>query len=126
MNLNQVTVPALDVARAISFYQTMGLELIVKALPGYARFECPEGEATFSIHKVDQLPKGEGIRLYFECNDLDAEVKRLKAAGLHFDSEPRDEPWLWREARLSDPDHNQIVLFHAGKNRKYPPWRLAN
>lgn len=126
MNLNQVTVPALDVAKAIAFYQTLGLHLIVEALPGYARFECPEGEATFSIHKVDQLPGGDGVHVYFECRDLDAEVKRLKAAGLHFDSEPRDKPWLWREARLSDPDHNQIVLFKAGKNRKYPPWRLKD
>ncbi len=126
MNLNQITVPALDVPRAIAFYKTLGLRLIVEALPGYARFECPEGEATFSIHKVDQLPVGEAVVVYFESKDLDAEVNRLKATGVKFDSDPRDEPWLWREARLQDPDQNRLVLFQAGKNRKDPPWRLTD
>ena len=33
MNLNQITVPALDVAEAIIFYKTLGLKLIVESLP---------------------------------------------------------------------------------------------
>ncbi|MEJ0043657.1 MAG: VOC family protein [Rhizomicrobium sp.] len=51
MRLNQVTVPALDVAASIAFYKTLGLRLIVES-PHYARFELPDGEATFSIHLV--------------------------------------------------------------------------
>lgn len=47
MNLNQVTVPSLNVEKAVNFYQKLGLELIVKALPNYARFACPDGNATF-------------------------------------------------------------------------------
>ena len=125
MNLNQVTVPSLDVSRAVIFYKKLGLKLIVNALPNYVRFECPTGEATFSIHLVDQLPKGEGIKVYFESDDLDTEVARLKSEGVSFDTEPRDEPWLWREARLKDPDQNQLILFQAGANRKNPPWRVA-
>jgi hypothetical protein len=35
------------------------LELIVEALPHYARLVCPDGASTFSIHFVDDLPKGE-------------------------------------------------------------------
>jgi catechol 2,3-dioxygenase-like lactoylglutathione lyase family enzyme len=50
MNLNQVTVPSTDVRRSIDFYQSLGLMLIVENLPSYARFECPEGDATFSVH----------------------------------------------------------------------------
>lgn len=60
MNLNQITVPALDLNRSISFYQALGLKLIVKALPDYARFECPDGSSTFSLHRVDNLPAGNG------------------------------------------------------------------
>ena len=30
MNLNQITVPSLDLSKAVPFYQTLGLELIVK------------------------------------------------------------------------------------------------
>lgn len=125
MNLNQVTVPSLDVSRAAAFYEKLGLKLIVNALPNYVRFECPQGEATFSIHKVAALPKGEGVKVYFESADLDTEVARLKSEGVIFDTEPVDEPWLWREARLKDPDHNQLVLFKAGVNRKNPPWRVT-
>ena len=65
MNLNQITVPSLDLEKAIPFYQKLGLKLIVKALPRYARFECPDGEATFSIHQTESLPTGDGIHVYF-------------------------------------------------------------
>lgn len=125
MNLNQVTVPSLDVAKAINFYQALGLNLIVKALPHYARFECPEGEATFSIHQVDQLPQGEGSYVYFESEKLDQVVTDLLAKGIVFDEPTSDRSWLWREARLRDPDGNKVILYYAGRNRKYPPWRVA-
>ena len=126
MNLNQVTVPSLDLNKSIPFYQQLGLRLIVKALPHYARFECPEGESTFSIHLVERLPQGEGIYVYFECEDLDEKVAQLKTSGIQFDQEPADQRWLWREARLKDVDGNQLVLFYGGENRKYPPWRLGD
>ena len=124
MNLNQITVPSLDLSRSIAFYETLGLKLIVKALPHYARFEVPQGEATFSVHLVEELPPGEGISIYFESDRLDAWVKELEAAGIEFDEQPEDRRWLWREARLRDPDGNRIILYHAGENRKNPPWRV--
>ena len=125
MNLNQVTVPSLDLEESILFYQKLGLQLIVEALPRYARFECPDGEATFSIHLVDTLPKGPGIQVYFECPYLDVEVDRLRAEGIVFNEMPNDKPWLWREAHLYDPDGNHVILFHAGECRKNPPWRIG-
>ncbi|WP_445384052.1 VOC family protein [Robiginitalea sp. IMCC44478] len=124
MNLNQVTLPCRDVQKSISFYSALGLKLIVRALPDYARFECPEGDATFSLHRVEELAQGEGAMIYFECADLDERVKSLQRKGVLFDSLPEDKPWLWREARLRDPDGNSLVLFYAGKNRKDPPWKL--
>jgi len=123
MNLNQVTVPVIDVSKSIGFYQTLGLNLIVKS-PHYARFECLDGNATFSIHKVEQLPQGTGVYVYFECEELDKKVDDLKSKGIVFEEAPSDKTWLWREARLKDPDNNQIILYFAGKNRKNPPWRI--
>jgi len=125
MNLNQVTVPSLDLEKSIPFYQKLGLQLIVKALPHYARFECPDGDSTFSIHQVKELPKGDGIYVYFECNDLDAQVGKLRANDIEFQETPSDRPWLWREARLKDLDNNKLILFHGGENRKNPPWRIS-
>lgn len=125
MNLNQITVPALDVAEAITFYKTLGLKLIVESLPHYARFVCPDGHSTFSIHHTKQLPKGDGIYVYFECANLDEQVEKLKQKGLKFDLDPTDQRWLWREARLKDPFNNQIILYYAGENRINPPWRIS-
>ena len=124
MNLNQVTVPSLNVENAILFYEKLGLKLIVKSLPNYARFECPDGNATFFIHLTETLPQGDGVYVYFECEDLDAHVASLKENGIQFEKEPIDERWLWREARLKDPDGNQLILFYGGENRINPPWRI--
>ncbi len=124
MNLNQITIPSLDVEKAVSFYKTLGLLLIVDALPRYVRFECPDGESTFSIHKVDKLPKGHGITIYFEDEHLDELVSNLQQKGVIFSQLPEDKSWLWREAHLKDLDGNNIILFKAGTNRKNPPWRI--
>ncbi len=124
MNLNQITVPSLDLTKSIPFYEKLGLQLIVKALPHYARFECPDGNSTFSIHLVEELPKGDGVYVYFECDDLNGQVKNLKEKGIEFDYEPKDQTWLWREARLKDLDGNQLILFFAGENRLNPPWKI--
>jgi len=123
MNLNQVTLPSTDVARSVAFYRGLGFRQIVANLPDYARFECPVGGATFSLHRVAQVPES-GVVVYFECDDVDRTVARLRRVGVTFAAEPRDQSWLWREAYLRDPDGNTICLFHAGKNRRHPPWRL--
>jgi len=124
MNLNQVTLPVRDVEASIAFYERLGLRLIVKALLHYARFECPLGEATFSLHRVDELPRGEGVWVYFEVAELDELVAGLVKEGIVFEEMPADKPWLWREARLRDPDDNVLIIYHAGDNRKHPPWRI--
>ena len=124
MNLNQVTVPSLNISTSITFYKLLGLQLIVEAQPHYARFECSEGSSTFSIHLVDELPHGDGVTVYFETDNLDSEVLRLRENGITFDLLPTDQTWLWREARLKDPDGNKIILYFAGDNRKNPPWRI--
>lgn len=127
MRLNQITASARDLAASTAFYQALGLKLIVKS-DHYVRFECPDADggepATFSLH-LD--PQASGVRqttVYFEDDDLDATVARLKVAGLTFDSDPVDQRWLWREAYLRDPTGNVICLYSAPKTRRFPPWRL--
>lgn len=125
MNLNQVTLPAADMDNSASFYLGMGFKKIVHA-PGYARFECPEGDSTFSLELAPALAPGAGVIIYFECQDLDETVMKLRSSGYIFDRLPEDEQWLWREARLTDPAGNQLCLFWAGQMRKFPPWRLSS
>lgn len=124
MNLNQVTVGVTDVARSIGFYQRLGLQLIVESLPDYARFCCPDGQASFSLSRVGQVLPSQTL-IYFECADLDQVVSDLQVQGLRFSQLPTDQPWLWREAYLEDPDGNPLCLFFAGANRLNPPWRIV-
>jgi hypothetical protein len=35
-----------------------------------------------------------------------------------------DQPYLWREAILLDPDGHRIFIFHPGENRLDPPWHM--
>ncbi|MDX8552966.1 VOC family protein [Tenacibaculum sp. 1B UA] len=124
MDLNQVTIPSIDVNQSVVFYKKLGLHLIVDASPRYVRFEVPDGEATFSIHQVEKMPKVEGITLYFEDENLDELVEKLQEKGIQFTQLPIDQRWLWREAHLLDPDGNKLILFKAGEHRKNPPWRI--
>lgn len=124
MNLNQITIPVQDVVRSIVFYEGLGLILIVKALPHYARFECNEGQSTFSLHQTDEALQNSGLWIYFEVEKLDEKVAELIQKGYLFEELPNDKSWLWRECRLKDPDGNQLILYYAGENRKSPPWRI--
>jgi catechol 2,3-dioxygenase-like lactoylglutathione lyase family enzyme len=125
MRLNQVTVGAVDLDASIAFYKTLGLRLIVKT-GDYARFELPDGDSTFSLHLAPAGPGPQAPTIYFECDDLDGEVARLTAHGVAFDLPPTDQRWLWREAHLRDPAGNALILYHAGRNRTHPPWRLES
>ncbi|MEE8258952.1 MAG: VOC family protein [Sphingomonadales bacterium] len=128
MDLNQVTVAASDMAASIAFYETLGLKLIVRSHEAYARFELPKGDATFSLH-LARNGEAEGdvpssAVIYFEVKDVDKTCENLMAKGIKFEQMPTDQSWLWREARLADPFGNPLCIYHAGKNRKNPSWRL--
>lgn len=127
MNLNQITIPGKNVPKSIDYYKNLGLRLIVHTHDDYARFECPVGDATFSLHRVSNKSSGPtGIWIYFEVENVDETMKQLqeKMNGLVVVDQPEDKPWLWREARIQDLDGNQIIIYTAGENRKNPPWRL--
>jgi catechol 2,3-dioxygenase-like lactoylglutathione lyase family enzyme len=124
MDLNQITMPSTDLGSSVEFYQKLGLQLIVDALPRYARFQLPNGTSTLSLHKTDKRFSNSDVTVYFECEDLDNKVQDLISEGIEFDLLPTDQSWLWREARLSDPDGNKLILYFAGKNRLNPPWRI--
>jgi catechol 2,3-dioxygenase-like lactoylglutathione lyase family enzyme len=129
-----------DPERALPFYEGLGLTAIVldRDTDGtlrYARLTFPEGDSTLSLERgapasvasrtpVD-VSSGSAV-LFFECDDLDAQVAALTAAGYLFEAGPETKPWLWREARLRDPDGQLVCLFRAGFYRLDPPWRIAS
>ncbi len=123
MELNQVTLSVTDIPRAVAFYKLLGFKQIVDA-PHYARFECRPDGPSFSVHLAGAPASNDGVVIYFECEDVDEEVERLRSAGIKLEAEPVDQSWLWREAYLRDPDGYRICIYRAGENRLNPPWRL--
>ena len=125
MRLNHVTLRVADLDRAVAFYKLLGLTQIV-ASDDYARFVCPEGDSTLSLESRGDLPPtvASAISLHFEAEGLDALVSDLKQRGVSFEQDPTDQPYLWREAIMHDPDGHRLFLYHAGVNRLDPPWRL--
>ncbi|WP_338049525.1 VOC family protein [Parashewanella hymeniacidonis] len=101
---------------------TIGFTQIVDT-PHYVRFECPEGDATFSLSLEDESFDS-GTVIYFEHEKLDEWVSSLKAKGVEFEQLPKLERYLWKEAVLHDPSGNKIKLYWAGENRLNPPWRV--
>lgn len=128
IRLNQVTLGAKDMAASVSFYQRLGLTLIVDSAPRYVRFEFPDppdgGEpATLSLHAVDRdwIPAKDWPLIYFEVENVSA---LLSDANLTPLTPPELKPYAWEEADILDPSGNRIRLFHAGKARRFPDWRI--
>lgn len=124
MDLNQMTLAISDFHKSVAFYKLLGLTLIVSQRDEYARFELPSGSTTLSLHVSDE-PTARNTMLYFEVDNVDLHYKKLKRRGIKFEHPPLDQTWLWREARLFDPSGNPLCLYHAGQNRRFPPWRLS-
>lgn len=122
MRLNHVTLPADDLALSIAFYEALGLQLIVKADPRYARFAV-DSVSTLSIEVTPGGTAG-SAEVFLCCADVDQDHSAAVSRGLMFDWPPTDQSYLWRTAGLRDPAGNRIVLFSAGPNQHYPPWRL--
>ncbi len=124
MRFNHVTLLVSELARSLHFYTTLGLTPIVLEAPRYARLTFPQGDETLSLEVTDGAARACAMQLYFECADLDARCAALRSQGVAFIQAPRDMDYLWREARLLDPDGHDIRLYFAGENRLNPPWRL--
>lgn len=124
MRLNQITIKVTDLERSVGFYQILGLRLIVHSPDSlYARFECADGGTTFSLSEKEEVTPGE-TGLYFEVDNVGTTVDALKSDGVIFDTPVTDESWLWTEAWFRDPDGHRLCIYHAGKARRYPPWRV--
>lgn len=124
MRLNQITIPVSNIGRSKAFYMRLGFRLLVDS-EHYTRFLAPDGDTTFSLHLADDKVSP-GAVIYLECDRVNHEVERLQQRGFEFETQPEDKGWLWREAVLRDPDGHMIKIYHAGKNRIDPPWRVKN
>ncbi|WP_421131818.1 VOC family protein [Alteromonas sp. A079] len=122
MELNQVTLPVENMNDAVHFYLTLGFTQIVDT-PHYARFSCPDGNATFSLSLENDGFQNSAV-IYFEHENLDELCNTLTEKGIEFEQPPTEQRYLWKEAILKDPSGNKIKLYWAGENRLSPPWKV--
>lgn len=122
ITFNHAMIYTADLARALRFYEhALGFE-VVDSYPGaYARLKSPGGTTTIALHLLDEGQRmnaaTEGLRLYFEVEELDALCEMLERDGVVLDQMPQTMPWGWRHAYLRDPDGHQISLYWAGEAR---------
>src|SRR5437868_2006687 len=102
-----------DLARALAFYRDV--------LCFEERYRFPEDEEPAYVSValgelslglvLEKLPAPPGrMTLWLYADDVDAEIERLRGAGVRITMEPADQPWGERLAAILDPDENPIHI----------------
>ncbi|MHA1984901.1 MAG: VOC family protein [Candidatus Hodarchaeales archaeon] len=120
IELNHIIFYVENAKKSSNFYQNLLGVSIIEEAPGYARLSSPQKSFTIGIHEFEEgmfPPLNEGITIYFEVSDLDMYCSSLKDKGYIFDQLPKEMPWGWRHAYLTDHDGHKISLYHAGEKR---------
>ncbi len=109
-----------DVAGAVDFYTThFGFQAQTTALPAFADvtkgnlrllLSGPASSAGRPMPDGTRPRPGGWNRIHFVIADLDAEIDRLRAAGVRFRNEVVSGPG-GRQILLEDPSGNPIELF---------------
>jgi catechol 2,3-dioxygenase-like lactoylglutathione lyase family enzyme len=107
-----------DVEAAVGFYTThLGFELNTDAAPAFADVVrgplrlLLSGAASSGARATPVEASSPGRnRIHLTCDDLDAEIERLRAAGQSFRSEVVAGPG-GRQVLLADPSGNLVELF---------------
>jgi len=91
-----------DLKRATAFYENvLGLKKTGE-WPNYATFDV--GGVQFG------LEPGGKLEIFLIVDDVDKAYRELKAKGVDFITEPKDQPWGARTAGFVDPDGNRFTI----------------
>lgn len=113
-----------DMAAALSFYRSLGLDAPAEADSPQVQIATPGG-ATIGLVTEDLVRQANpgwteptGSRVTFACRcdspeELDTTHARVVAAGYQSRQDPWDAFWGQRYAMLVDPDGNRVDLFAA-------------
>jgi len=100
-----------------AFYQSLGFatkrdEKAIRTEMSGIRIVFMDGDKVDIAKDVDINPKGAGIYLYFEVENVDDYYRNLVNIGLKLSSQPTDWPWGKREFAIKDPDGYKLVFFN--------------
>jgi lactoylglutathione lyase len=113
--LQTIVLYVFDVERAARFYRDLlGLEQVYES-EGRLALEC--GPTRLLLHPTEDPERGPwNAELYFQVEDVDDAVARLRVQGVGVLLEPTDEPWGERNAGVLDPDGYPIYLTQSLEN----------
>ena len=114
MKLGQVAVNVENVERAVSFYKdVIGIPLLFE-MDGLAFFQCGETRLLLSLPEKEEFNHPSSV-FYFQVNQLQEEVDRMREAGAIFLDEPHmvakvgeTETWM---AFFKDTEGNTHALM---------------
>lgn len=118
---SQPLITVRDVVTSSEWYQAV---LGARSGHGGDEYEqlVSDDEIVLQLHRIDvedhhgalatpDAPLGNGIVLWFEVDDFDAAVKRVRACGASVETEPHENPNARQfEIWLVDPDGYRVVL----------------
>jgi len=106
--INAITLATHDMARAVRFYRTLGLEVIYGGEE--TSFTSLKGEGCF-VNLTLQGPERRWSwwgRVIFHVTDVDGLYRRALENGLSPDTAPRDAEWGERYFHVTDPDGHEL------------------
>lgn len=104
-----------DVEASIDFYRALGFQ-VIRRWKDWVRLDRDgaelvlQGDAYVRDHDhyftrdIDRSPRGTGVEITIEVEDVDAVHAAAQAAGLRVVKPIQDRPWMARDFRLADPD----------------------
>jgi lactoylglutathione lyase len=110
--LQTIVLYVAEVERAARFYRDqLGLEQVYED-EGRLALQC--GPTRLFLHPTEESERGPwNVELYFQVDDVDDAVSRLRAHGVGVLLEPTDEPWGERNAGILDPDGYPVYLTQS-------------
>jgi catechol 2,3-dioxygenase-like lactoylglutathione lyase family enzyme len=110
-----------DTARTAEFFRTLGFTILEETKDKVA---TQLGDFYIDFHDETRVvfqgesgrePKGLGIWIYINVDDIDAYYKSIVEKGLKPSSEPRNWPWGNREFVIRDPDGYKYTFYQEIK-----------
>jgi predicted enzyme related to lactoylglutathione lyase len=111
-----VAYPTQDVAKSKAFWETLGLKHMYDHQDKWAEFDAPDGK---TVACDNFSPGGSGPYLALETDDIEAEVARLKEAGVEIRMDVTDNK-VCKMAIIKDPNGHPVMLHQIAPERATP------
>ena len=114
--INFVSIPVADQARALDFYtEKFGFTIITDQpfdeKQRWIELRVPRAETRVVLFTTDEDKNriGSFMNMSYNCDDLDKTYRELTERGVEFENPPKKEPW-GNYAIFKDSEGNRFVL----------------